>query len=434
MKTILKKITLLLGVVLAQQSCALLDLELTQGVAAALPVAVLPFTGESVTVKGAVLLTDVVDNDLQHSGEFRVINQDDNTPVTDDLNYWRAKGADYVVTGAVVNSGKQYEVHVQLRSIFDHKQGSNQNSLLLDESFKATLPAMRAVAHRISDDIYHKLTGIPGIFSTKIAYVLVKNHQQGQRYQLEVADADGFDAQTLLRSDQPIMSPAWSPDAKRLSYVSFEGHRAAIYSQDLSTGKRRVLSDLPGINGAPVFSPNGKQMALVLSTNGNPNIYLMDLATKKLQPVTSGWAIDTEPAFSADGSSLLFTSSRHGSPQIYQYSLPTGAISRLSYDGDYNARASYTPDGQFVVMMHRSQHNFGIARLDLSNGSTLVLTHSGSDESPSISPNGKMVIYATQYGGRGVLAQVSIDGKIKLRLPAREGTVREPVWSPLINS
>lgn len=430
---LMARLFLSLTIFVAQQSWALLDLELTQGVAAALPVAVLPFSGEQVTVSGDQSLTGVISNDLQHSGEFRVVNPNDQTQATKELDLakWRSKGADYVVTGSIFKTtGQNYEIRMQLHSAFNQKNSdAAQRALLLDETFSATLPAMRAVAHRISDDIYYKLTGIRGVFSTKIAYILVQNRKQGNEYQLEVADADGFGAQTLLRSNEPIMSPTWSYDGKNLFYVSFEGHHAAIYSQALATGKREVISDFPGINGAPVLSPNGKQMAMVLSKNGNPNIYLLDLDTKKLQPITSGWAIDTEPAFSADGSSLIFTSSRHGSPQIYHFSMLTGVVSRLTYDGNYNARASYTPDGQMIVMMHRDENGFGIATLDLSTGRINTLTQGGNDESPSVAPNGKMVIYATEYGGRGVLAQVSIDGRIKLRLPAPEGAVREPAWS-----
>ncbi len=429
------------GIFLCSNSSAMLDLELTQGVAAAIPIAIVPFKGAGIKVPGDETVGQVIKNDLQNSGEFRVVNsaslaKGSMTKVNTDN--WRKRGVDYVVALSVAPSGDQYRVSFQLLSVYKGvaaNQASNQptNSVLVDQAFDASASALRNVSHHISDLVYKKLIGVRGIFSTKIAYILVQ-HGQGKptRYRLKVSDADGYNPETLLASNEPVMSPAWSPDGKRLAYVSFEGHHSTIFIQNLSNGKRVAVSQLPGINGAPTFSPDGKHLALVLTKTANPKIYVMNLQNKKLREITYGWAIDTEPAFSPDGKKLLFTSNRDGQPQIYEYSLGNSSLKRLSYSGNYNARASFFPDGNSMVMMHRDNGLFGIARQDLQSGQIQTLVQTGDDESPSLAPNGKMVIYATEYGGRGVLAQVSTDGRIKLRLPAQDGTVQEPAWSPFL--
>ena len=216
-------------------------------------------------------------------------------------------------------------------------------------------------------------------------------------------------------------------------YGSFEGHRASVYWQDIATGKRRLLSRSPGINGAPAVSPDGKRLAIVLTKTGNPKVYVMDIASGSLQQITQGVSIDTEPSWSPDGKTLLLTSNRGGTPQIYQYNFSTKGIKRLTFDGNYNAKASFMPNQKTIVMMHRDRSLFGIARQDLVSGRLDVLTRSGSDESPSLSPNGKMVIYAMRQGQQGVLAVVSTDGMVKLRLPAQAGSVQEPAWSPFLS-
>jgi TolB protein len=420
---------------------AALDLELTQGMNAAIPIAIIPFDGPKVTVPGNETLTQVIKDDLQNSGQFRVTGPDslDQTPKNlSEVNYgyWRKQGVNDLVIGAIHPlGGNQYEVAFSLVSVFANANHANADNIITSQSFRIEANNMRDLAHHISDMIYQALTGVRGIFSTKIAYVLVQRAaDMSAKYTLEVADADGFNPRPLLVSNEPIMSPTWSPNGEKIAYVSFEGHRAAIYTQDLATGRRELISDAPGINNAPAFSPDGRQLALVLTKNGNPNIYLLNLGSHSLQEVTSDPYIDTEPAFSADGKSLLFTSSRYGSPQIFQYVFASGKVSRVTYQGDYNARADFLPDDQGFVLMHRDRGLFGIARVSLATGQLQVLAQGGADESPSLAPNGKMIIYATQQGGRGVLAQVSIDGRVKLRLPAREGSVQEPAWSPFLNS
>lgn len=418
------------------QASAMLQLELTQGVSSAIPLAIIPFSGDAVKGPNQQTVADVIQNDLQNSGEFRVVGPEGITKrsasLADvDYAYWQKQKIDNVLIGTVepVFAGR-YRVTIQLLSTYRTK---NTNNVLINESFTTDQSGLRQLAHHISDLIYQKLTGVRGVFSTKIAYILVQRPpNKAARYSLEVSDADGFNPQTLLTSSEPIMSPTWSPDGKHVAYVSFEGHRATIYIQDLATGEREAVSEAPGVNGAPAFSPDGSKMALVLSKTGNPNLYLLDLNTHQLTPLTKDWSIDTEPAFSPDGKTLLFTSNRDGSPQIYQLDLSSGAVTRLTYSGNYNARAFFLPDEKGIIMMHREGGLFGIARQDFETGRTDVLVQTGADESPSLAPNGKMIIYATQYGGRGVLAQVATNGQVKLRLPAREGTVQEPAWSPYL--
>ena len=310
---------------------AALDLELTQGMSAAIPIAILPFSGPNPTVSGSTTLSTVIRNDLQNSGQFRVVNSEDpllgNKPSSAiDYTHWRKKGVNALITGSVrALGGDQYEITTQLVNVFAGKaKKHSEDSVLFSQVFTVEAGGLRQLAHHVSDLVYKKLTGVPGIFSTKIAYILVqRSTTKPPRYSLEIADADGFNPQSLLTSDQPIMSPAWSPDGQQLAYVSFEGHRASIYLQNLKTGNRRVVSKVPGINGAPAFSPDGEKMALVLTRTGNPKIYVLSLGTGELQETTYGWSIDTEPNWAPDGKSLLFTSNRDGTPQIYNYEFAT---------------------------------------------------------------------------------------------------------------
>ena len=428
----------LFSLLFSMSSCAQLQIQLTQGVDAAMPLAIYPFSGDDVTLPGGVTMSQVVMTDLKNSGQFHDISPKKTVPLPTqssdlDSKYLKKRGANVVLMGSVhaMPTG-QYQVSIQLVDLYHQSSVDGAPHVLLQQRYTVSQSSLRRLAHKISDDVYEQLLGVPGVFSTKIAYVLV-NHSglSSARYQLMVADADGFNPQPLLTSLMPIMSPTWV-DANHMVYVSFEGHRATIYWQDLVSGKRRVLSRSPGVNGAPAVSPDGKKLALVLTKTGNPNIYVMDIASGALQRITSGLSIDTEPAWSPDGKRLIFTSNRGGNPQVYQYRFSDKQIQRLTFDGNYNARASFLPNTSDIVMMHRDEGVFGIARQSLSSGRTEILTQSGSDESPSVSPNGKMVIYAMQYQGKGVLAVVSSDGRVKLRLPAQAGSVQEPAWSPYL--
>lgn len=410
---------------------AALDLELTQGVNAALPIAIIPFKNAKPNVPGNTTLSAVMKNDLQNSGQFRVKSQPTQTDGQGiDFAALRKQGVNDVVVGDINFLGEDiYQVNLKLVSVFGN------HDVLLEKTYRVKQSGLRRLAHRLSDLVYEKLTGVRGIFSTQIAYVLVKRvPNKLPEFKLEISDIDGFEPHALLKSSQPIMSPTWLPDGSGIAYVSFENFRPEVYLQNLASGQRQLISTLPGINSAPAFSPDGTKLALVLSRTGNPKIYLLDIQSKQLTQLTHGSSIDTEPSWAPDGKSILFTSSRGGTPQIYRYYFSNKDIQRVTFDGNYNAHASFMPTEKSIVMMHRQTGLFGIARQDLANGRVLVLAQTGSDESPSVAPNGRMIIYATQYSGRGVLAVVSVDGRVKLRLPAREGSVQEPAWSPYLTS
>lgn len=398
-----------------------LDLELTQGISAALPIGINAFGFDD----HARSLTTIVTNDLQISGQFKILPAQNNGQSP--LKYWQQLGADTVLSGEVVPRGDgRVEVNYSL------VDAAAQGRKLLANKFVIQESQLRALAHHISDQVYQKLTGERGIFSTKIAYILVQRGIGQTRYSLEVADMDGFHPQHLLVSSEPIMSPAWSPDGRSIAYVSFEKKRAQIFKVDVSTGQRRLITSFSGINGAPAWSPSGKELAVVLSKEGSPKIYSVNMANGQMRQLTFGTAIDTEPKYSADGRSIIFTSGRGGSPQIYRLNLANGQTSRVSFNGNYNARASYTPNQQNIVMLHRNDSNFNIAVQDVHSGQVTTLTHSTMDESPSIAPNGRLILYATRDANRGILSMVSIDGRIRLKFPSRDGDIQEPAWSPYL--
>ena len=397
-----------------------LDLELTQGINSALPIAINSFSGDI----QAQEVKDVVENDLRLSGQFKLITPPYAQPT---ISSWKQAGADSVLSGLVQPiGGNRYNVSFQLAD------AAANGRLLLAKEYQITANEMRALAHHISDEVYQKLTGERGVFSTQIAYILVQRNGDKSRYTLDVADIDGSNPRSLLVSTEPIMSPTWSPDGRQIAYVSFEKKRAQIFTVSVETGQRRLLTSFTGINGAPSWSPDGRQLAVVLSKGGNPKLYSVDMSSGNLTQLTFGDAIDTEPRFSPDGRSILFTSGRGGAPQIYRLSLADGKINRVTYGGNYNARASYTPNQKYIVMLHREDRQFNIGVQEVNGGGITPLTSSQMDESPSVSPNGRLILYATRYQDKGVLAIVSIDGRIKMRLPARSGDVQEPAWSPYL--
>lgn len=437
---------LLIAFVQAALASAPLNIELTRGINAAIPIAIMPFAIDQSTID----ISQIIQADLNHSGRFKIFDNASqrkaaHTPTDIDFTFWQNNNIDHVIVGKMTHlPNQQLRVDYALVDTFtpDHayKQTRakvlNQSQILLQGSFTIKANAIRQLAHQISDTIFQALIGERGIFSTKIAYIQVQR-QQGRvvRYLLNVADSDGYNPQTLLSSSEPIMSPAWSPDGTRLAYVSFEHKRAQIFISELASGKRRLLTRFPGINGAPAWAPDGKSLAIVLSKDGHPNIYIKNLQTNRLQQLTKDNAISTEPSFSPDGSKVIFTSDRGGAPQIYQYDLSSKQVTRVTFDGNYNARASFAPDGMHLVMLHREQgtRNFVIATMDLQTGDMALLTEQGMSESPSFAPNGRMILFSTQYGQKQLLSVVSIDQNVSLRLPAPDASVREPAWSPYLS-
>jgi TolB protein len=410
-----------------------LTVEITEGVTDPIPIAIVPFGWPGIGGPAPIDVADVVASDLQRSGRFRPMARSDmvdlptqaSDVVVDD---WRLLRNDFVVVGQLQPGANQgeYTIKYALVNVLNGQK-------MLEYSQPASTPTLRAASHRVSDKIFEKLTGIPGAFSTRIAYVSVLGQPPNSRYQLIVADADGMNPRVVTQSSEPIMSPAWSPDGQNLAYVSFEGRMAAVYVQILRSGERRRVSARAGINGAPAWSPDGKRLALTLShKDGNLDVYVLGLNDQVLTRVTEDNAIDTEPAWSPDGKSIYFTSDRSGAPQIYRVGLGAGErAQRVSFEGSYNARPRVSPDGTQLAMVTLDRGAYRIALMNLKSNSTRILTQGNLDESPSFAPNGAVLIYGAQDKGRGVLATVSVDGSVHQRIAADQGDIREPIWSPL---
>ncbi|KAF0191375.1 MAG: TolB protein [Gammaproteobacteria bacterium] len=411
----------------AGRAHAVLDIEITQGVESALPIAVSPF-GWDEPASPPLDFAAIINSDLRRSGIFSPLPEKDFLARPRDaaqVNFldWKILGAANLVIGKISRQGGGYAIQFQLFDVFKGVQ-------LTGYSVHSNEQDLRRTAHQISDIIFETITGIPGAFATRIAYVTATTSGGTTQYSLLVADADGDSPRPVLNSRQPILSPSWSPDGSTLAYVSFESGRPAIYTQEIASGKRDRIAAFSGLNGAPAWSPNGKELALVLSKDGNPDIYVMTLGTGQLRRITDSFAIDTEPAWTPDGRSIIFTSDRGGKPQIYRVSSRGGSAERLTYEGTYNARPGVSPDGKLVAMVHAQGGNYRVAILELATKTLRVLTKGRLDESPSFAPNGSMVIYATEDRNRGVLAAVSVDGRVHQRLSEQRGEAREPAWSP----
>lgn len=398
-----------------------LTIEITGAGANRIPLAITDFSGEPGVSRA---ITSVIRGDLERSGLFKTVDTgnalltETSSPVYGD---WKARGADALAAGSVGSSGDgRLEARFRLFDV-------NKQTALGGAAFATSTPMLRAAGHRIADAIYEKLIGEPGIFSTRIAYVV---RSGPGRYELQIADADGQNAQAALISREPIISPTWSPDGSRLAYVSFENKKPVIFVHSLTTGRRVAVANFKGSNSAPAWSPDGTKLAVVLSKEGGSQVFIVGADGSGVRRLTTSNGINTEPCFSPDGQFVYFTSDQGGSPQIYRIGVNGGDTQRVSFDGTYNVTPRISPDGKSLAFISRREGSFRLAVMDLSSKQVQILTDSHKDESPSFAPNGRMILIATEVGGRGVLSAVSVDGRVKQRLTVNAGDVREPAWAP----
>ena len=420
---------LALLVALATSARAELMIRVTKGAGEAVPVAVVPF-GQSGDLPAGDNVSSIIRNNLEMTGEFDPLAADRmlSLPTSgDDVFFrdWRMLGQRYLLVGNVSREGDRVRARYELFDV-------NGERRLLGESSSTSVNNIRSLAHHISDKVYEALTGEPGVFSTKLAYVTVDDQGGKPRYRLQVSDVDGRRASVRLESREPILSPDWSPDGKRLAYVSFESGKPQIFVHELASGKRSAVASFPGLNSAPDWSPDGRSLLVTLSRSGNAEVYKLDIESRSLTRLTDHWGIDTEGAWHPDGEGLAFTSDRSGGPQIYIKDSENASPRRVTFGGRYNAGARFSPDGEYLYYVHQREGAFHIARMELDTGNEQVLTRTGMDESPSIAPNGRMLIYATRQGNDSVLTVISADGGAAYTLPAARGDVREPAWSPIL--
>ena len=433
--------TCLLGAIFALASLpaqAELSIQITQGVDNPIPIAIVPFLNES----GGVFSEDVsqiVTNDLEQVGEFRALSRSNMLSMPSEeqevfYRDWRILAQDYLLIGKINQQPGSQLVQVQYE-FFD----INREIKLAGEILTGSVTQLRDIGHTISNTVFEQVTGLQGAFTSQILYIVSEGAGPDTTlFRLEKADYDGARAQTLLESGEPIMSPSWSPNGQDVAYVSFETDLPRIYIQNIATGQRRQITNYPNINSSPVWSPDGTKLAMVLSKDGSPDIYVQDLNTNQLTRITDHPAIDTEPSWTPDGRNIVFMSDRTGQPQIYQMALGASSynVERLTYDCFQCAKAKFLPDGVNLVHVRRETRQsptYQIAILNIETLRVITLTDTSLDESPSVAPNGSMIMYATKFNGRGVLDAVSIDGRVKFRLPSSQGDVREPSWSPVLN-
>jgi TolB protein len=414
---------LLPAALILSSSCvqAQLRIEISGVGSSQIPITIASFEGDELS-KNA--LSEIIKTDLQRSGAFKVIDSGTTMSDTSAISYgqWRARGVDAVAVGSVQRL-PDGTLDVRYR-LYDAIKGVQLSSM----SMVKTLQFTRLSGHQIADDIYQKLTGNRGAFATRIAYVT----QAGGEYRLEVADSDGDATQIALRSNEPIISPAWSPDGTQVAYVSFEKKKPVVYVQNLATRERKIVANEKGSNSAPSWSPDGRKLAVSLSRDGHTQVYTVNADGSSLRRVSNSNGIDTEPQFSADGKSLYFTSDRSGGPQIYTMDVSGGDAKRVTFTGNYNISPRISSDGKTLAFISRRSSNFQLYAMDIDSGQELRLSDTNNDESPSFSPNGKYVLYGTQVGGRKVLGVVSVDGLVKQRLATQAGNIKEPTWGPFM--
>lgn len=429
-------IMFLLSLTWANLAKAELEIVITEGVASAQPIAIIPFSSpDSKYAATALKINNVISSDLARSGKFRALKinqlpQKPNSIAQIDFKAWRSLGVNALLMGNItIDSNENYVVDYKL---VDITQDHLENAVLFNLEGATSTKKLRQYSHKIADKVYQTLTGSKGAFLTRIAYVVVTKSKQ-YPYQLRIADYDGYNEHLILRSTEPVMSPSWSPDGRKLAYVSFEKKHSQIYIQDLYTGKRELIASYPRHNGSPRFSPDGNKIALVLSKTGSLQLYILNLKTKRLNQITNDNYNNTEPFWTPDGKSLVYTSDKGGRPQIYKIDLDNYYTNRVTWNGIQNLGGQLTPDGKQLVMVHKSRSGYNIAIEDLDTEAIQILTNTTLDESPSIAPNGSMVIYSSVYGKTNVLSLVSTDGRFKARLPMTDGRVRSPAWSPFLN-
>ena len=420
MPQIFHKILVFLSLLAATLAHAQLSIEITGAGANRIPVAIANFAGDPAA---AQVVTATIRADLERSGLFKLVDPggaplDENSPVN--FGDWKGRGADALAAGSLAR-GANGRMEARFRLYDTQKQAALGGAVYVTGNDQ-----LRAAGHRIADYIYEKLTGEKGVFSTRVAYVV----KSGGQFKLQIADADGQGAATALTSREPIISPVWSPDGSRLAYVSFEKKKPVIYVHSLASGQRQVVANFKGSNSAPAWSPDGRRLAVVLSKDGNSQIYVVNADGTGVQRLTQSAGIDTEPRYSPDGGSIYFTSDRGGSPQIYRMGANGGDAQRITFEGSYNVSPRPSPDGKSLAFISRRDGRFQLAVMDLASKQVQILTDSHKDESPSFAPNSRMVLIATEIGGRGVLSAVSTDGRIKQRLSIAAGDVREPAWGP----
>jgi TolB protein len=420
---------LLAGGILGGASAQPIAIEIIGGGANQIPITILPLTGEERFAKDKERISQIISADLQRSGLFKLGSPGSVRPFPSeprDVNYryWKGEGAETLVMGTITEkSDGRAEVRFHMMDV-------TKQSQILGFSYLVGTQSLRRTAHQIADVIYEKLTGDVGVFATKICYVT----KSDARFELQVSDADGYNADFILAHKEPIISPQWSPDGSRIAYVSFERRKPIVFIHNLVDGTRTVLANYEGSNSAPAWAPDGKRLAVVLTKDGTSNIYLINADGSGLTRLTNTPFIDTEPNFSPDGKHILFTSDRAGSPQVYRMRADgSGDAERMTYEGNYNVTPRYAPDGKSFIFIHRNEGRFNVAVQEFGQSQMTLLTSGGLDQSPTFAPNGKMVLYASEVKSRGILAAVSSDGRIKQRITAQSGDIREPAWGPLSN-